>query len=390
MAVSMSQFNPKVDPAARREAGVSKWTRYPAEVLPAWVAETDFAPLPEIVEAVRSVADTALFGYAAREDRLVEACIGWMERRHDWEIDPELVMPLDDVMQGVEMAVTALSEPGDGVVVTTPVYFPFFKVSPSAGRRQVEWPLRRGVDGWKFHVDDLERILDQDPSISVILLSHPHNPTGRVMDRSTMDEVVRIAAAHDVMIVSDEIHCDLVYPGARHHSMLTAAGATDRVVVATSATKTFAISGLRASVLVFGSPDVKQRCVAAHPPFLLGHVNTFGADATSAAWEFGDEYADGLLAHLVQMRAKLIDRIAAEAPAVRFHPPAATFLAWLDVSACDLGENPSKRILKSADVAVQGGELFGTGGDQHLRLNFATSAEILDEILDRMIPHLQR
>jgi len=294
-----------------------------------------------------------------------------------------------DVLQGVEAAVTALSNPGDGVIVTTPIYFPFFDVAPSAGRRQVEWPLRHGERGWEFVVDDLESTLTTDPGISVLLLSHPHTPTGRVMDRATMNRVVAVAAAHDVMIVSDEIHQDLVYPGIDYRSMLTAEGAADRVVVSTSAAKTFAISGLRTSVLICGNHSVKQRIRNAHPRMLLGQVNRFGADTAIAAWESGDAWVDGLMSHLTAMRQTLSDRLSAEAPLVRFHPPDATFLAWLDVSRCGLGNDPAGRLLEDARVAVQNGAMFGTGGTDHIRLNFATSAELLNEMLDRMIPHLQ-
>jgi len=382
-------FDPTVNPAARRAAGGAKWTRYDADVIPAWVAETDFAPLPEIVAAAHDLADKALFGYTGGEHRLTNACAGWLERRHQWSIDPRCVLPMVDVLQGVEVAVTALSKPGDGVIVTTPVYFPFFDVAPSAGRRQVEWPLRHGETGWEFVVDDLERILTADPGISVMLLSHPHNPTGRVMDRATMDRVVAVATAHDVIIVSDEIHLDLVYPGEIFRSMLTADGAADRVVVSTSAAKTFAISGLRSSVLICGDHSVKQRIRSAHPRMLLGQVNRFGADTTIAAWESGDAWVDGLMSHLTAMRQRPTDRLSAEAPVVRFHPPDATFLAWLDVSRCGLGNDPAERLLEDSRVALQNGAMFGTGGTNHVRLNFATSAELLDEMLDRMIPHLQ-
>jgi len=387
--MNQSAFDPAVDPAARRSAGGIKWNRYDADVIPAWVAETDFAPLPEIVAAAHRVADTALFGSTGGERGLVDACVAWMKRRHHLTVDPRRVMPMVDVMQGVEAAVTAFSEPGDGVVVTTPIYFPFFDVAPSAGRRQVEWPLRRHEHGWEFEVDDLERILTTDPGISVILLSHPHNPTGRVMDQSTMDRVVAVAATHDVMIVSDEIHHDLVYPGVDHRSMLAAEGAADRVVVSTSAAKTFAISGLRTSVLICGEHAVKEHIKSAHPGMLLGHVNRFGADTTIAAWESGDAWVDGLMAHLTAMRKKLVDRLGTEAPLVRFDPPDATFLAWIDVGACGLGPDPAELLLNEARVAIQDGSMFGTGGADHIRLNFATSAELLDEILDRIIPHLQ-
>ncbi len=387
--MSSNNFNSSVDPVARRTAGALKWTRYDADVLPAWIAETDFSPPMEVLEAIRSVADTELVGYTGPENRLIRACVNWMRKRHDWIIDPDLVIPLTDVMQGVEAAVTAFSRSGDAVVVTTPVYHPFFEVSPSAGRRQIEWRLRRDDHGWHFDVDDLERVLQSNTDASVLLLSHPHNPTGRVMDAATMADVVATAAAHDVMIVSDEIHGDLTYPGPEFRSMLSVEGAADRVVVSTSAAKTFAISGLRASVLVFGSHDVMGHLKSAHPRMLLGHPGRPGADATTAAWEHGSPWADGLLEHLGAMRTKLIDRLARQAPAVRFHPPEATFLAWLDLEACGLGESPAEHLVDVARVAVQEGSVFGTGSRHHVRLNFGTSEALLDEILDRLIPHLQ-
>jgi len=386
--LSFSQFDPNFDPAAKRAAGGLKWNRYDPDVLPAWIAETDFAPPAEIINALEQVTTAALFGYTSREDRLLEACLGWMKRRHDWTIDPTHVLMFGDVMQGVEAAVTAFSEPGDGVILTTPVYFPFFAVPRTAGRRQVEWPLRRDADGWRFHTDDLERILDSDPGVRVILLSHPHNPTGRVMDPATMNEVVSLASSHNVMIVSDEIHADLIYPGTDFQSMLTADNAADRVVVSTSPAKTFAISGLRSSVLVFGSPQVKHRVRDAHPQILLGQINRFGATATTAAWESDGDWVDGLLHHLSAMRSKVSERLAAEAPSVVLHDPDATFLAWLNVEGCGLGDTPADHLLERARVAVGEGSMFGTGGRNHIRLNFATSAEILDEILDRLIPHL--
>jgi len=387
--LSFAPFDPAFDPSAKRAAGGLKWNRYDSDVLPAWIAESDFAPPAEIIEELERVTKSALFGYTGRDDRLLEASIGWMKRRHNWIVDPTLVLMFNDVMQGVEAAVTAFSKPGDGVIVTTPVYFPFFDVTRSSGRRQVEWPLRQGINGWEFDLDDLESILASDPDIRVILLSHPHNPTGRVMDLATMNALVSVATAHDVMIVSDEIHGDLTYPGVDFRSMLTAEGAAERVAVSTSPAKTFAISGLRSSVLVFGTRHVKHRVRDAHPRMLLGQINRFGASATTAAWESGDRWVDGLLTHLTAMRSKVIDRLLVEAPAVRLHPPEATFLAWIDVEACGLGTAPADRLLDQARVAVGEGTQFGTGGRNHIRLNFATSAEMLDEILDRIIPHLQ-
>ena len=231
----------------------------------------------------------------------------------------------------------------------------------------------------------------REPDARVLLWCHPHNPTGWVADAEVLARIVELAHAYDFYIVSDEIHADVVYgdSAAQFTPMLAVPGAAQRVVTVTSPAKTFALSGLRCAVTAYGDRDLRRRVRDAHPPLLLGHAARTGIDATIAAWRHGDAWADAVVAQLRALRDHLEARLAAEAPEVVFHRPDATFLAWLDVSRCGLGNAPAARLVDTAGVALSEGTDFGTNGDGHVRLNFGTPTAVLDEILDRLVPHLQ-
>jgi len=377
-----------VDAKQRRAAGSAKWVKFPETILPAWVAEHDFRPPDSVVQAFVEVAEQAAFGYHFRARDLGAAYAPWAKDRHDWDVDPELVNHNVDVLQGVTAAIMALSQPGDGLILQAPVYFPFWDLPSSTGRTQLEWVMRRDENGWFFDVNDLEALLRSEPTAKVLLLCSPHNPTGRVLGSDTLAAIIDLAHQHDIFIVADEIHGDLVYPGAEFRPLLSIPGAAERVVTATSAAKTFSLSGIRAAISVFGDEDLMTRVRQAHPWLLLGHPSRGGIEATIAAWATGGPWVDQLVTLLEGNRDHLVARIRAEAPAVRIDPPESTFLAWMDVSDCGLGANPAATLEEKAAVAVSEGHEFGAGGEGHIRINFGTSRVILDELLDRMLPHL--
>ena len=378
-----------VDVGVKRSPHSAKWSQYGPDVLPAWVAEHDFRQPDSVIEAMRATIDRGELGYHRRDFEVAEAFGGWARSRYGWDPDPALTSVCVDALQGVVAAVTALAGPGEGVILTPPVYHVFWQICPTSGRRPVEWPMRRGPDGWRLDPDDLEAVAAADPGAKVLLLSHPQNPTGRVADRDTLARIVELARDRGLYVVSDEIHGDMVYPPAEFVPMLSLDGATDRVMTVTSPAKTFALSGLRCALTVFGCPELRRRVIEAHPPLLLGHASRIGIDASVAAWTEGGAWADRLLDQLRANRDHLARRLAAEAPAVRMHLPESTFLAWLDVSACGLGDRPAAALLERARVALLEGTEFGTGGEGCVRLNFGTSEALLDAIIDRLIPHLQ-
>ena len=384
-------FDPSVDAGRKRGNRNAKWSKYGADTLPAWVAEHDFRPPPAVLDAMGTTIDRGDFGYHDLEADVGAAFARWAAERYSWSPDPKFVHTCVDVLQGVTAAITALAGPGEGVILTPPIYHIFLQICPTSHRRELEWPMRYDRNlGWTLDPDDLEALVRREPDARVLLWCHPHNPTGRVADEAVLARIVELAHAYDFYVVSDEIHADLVYrdSAAPFTPMLSVPGAAERVVTVTSPAKTFAMSGLRCAVMAYADRDLRRCVRQAHPPLLLGHAARTGIDATSAAWTHGAAWADGLLAHLWEVRDHLAARLVAEAPAVRFHRPESTFLAWLDVSACGLGDAPADRLLEHAGVALSEGSEFGTNGDGHVRLNFGTSRAVLDQILDRLLPHL--
>jgi cystathionine beta-lyase len=372
-----------------RARGGGKWTRYPDDVMPAFVADMDFKVAPAVQAAIEHFTDTQDYGYGQMTDAdsLFDAFAGWMERRHSWRPDPALTHANTDVIQGLVATIFAFSQPGDGVIAQTPVYPPFLRFTTTTGRRLVENPLID--DGTRFVVDleGLERVA---PQATMILLCNPHNPTGRVLEREELEGIAKIAAANNLTIVSDEIHADLVYPGARHIPMETIGAAAERTMTLTSATKGFNIAGLRASIAHFGSAALKEKFDGAIPERLLGGPGRIGVAATIAAWCDSEEWLDTVMEYLDRNRRRVAEWAAqANLP---HHMPESTYLAWMGCRHLDVqaGLTPHEHFLEHAKVGLADGQEFGEPGRGHVRLNFATSEEILEEILGRLGGALKR
>ena len=378
-----------VDESAKRAGGNLKWGVDPPGVLPAWIAEHDLGPPAAVRAALRRLADLPDVGYSRRAADLGGAFADWCRLRHGWRPDPNLVVPTADVLQGIWAVVAAFSEPGDGVITTPPVYPYFHDVAPDLGRRSLECPLRLTAGGWRLEPDDLATLLRRERAARVLLLCSPHNPTGHLYSREELRVIVELTRRHEVILVSDEIHFDLVYPGGRHFPTLALPDAAEHTVALYSAGKAFAISGLRAAVAVFAAPALHDRFNRAMPPHLLGGVGRAGVEAAMAAWQHGAGWLDELVALFDRHRRMVVDVLATELPAVRCHLPASTFLAWLDLSALDLGPDPAARLVATAGVRASEGHEFGTGGAGHVRLNFGTSTSVLQEILDRLVNALR-
>lgn len=371
-------------PEALRARRGAKWHRFEPDVLPAWVADMDFRVPPPVERAIARVTEQGDYGYAQREG---PDSVGWafarrMRERFGWDADPELTVEVTDLIQGLAASLLAFSEPDDGVVVQTPIYPPFLQTISDVGRRRVENPL--WDDGSRFVLDvpGLEAALDE--RTRVLLVCNPHNPTGRVLSRSELSALGRLAVERDLVIVSDEIHCDLVYPGSEHVPMGSLGGeVAARTVTMNSATKGFNIPGLRCGVLHFGSAALLERFRRAIPARLLGRPSCIGVDATVTAWREGQPWLDGVLEVLAANR-DLVASWAAAQPGVRHHRPEATFLAWLDFAGSGLPEEPHDFLLNRARVGLNRGGDFGELGTCCARLNFGTSPEILRAVLDRM------
>lgn len=380
-----------VDPVevlrGRRSA---KWRSFPDDVLPLPVAETDFALAPAIAEALHAAVDRSDTGYAMAVPVLGEALATFAGQRWSWELDPAAVAAVADVGVGAVELLRVLTRPGERVVISPPVYPPFFTWIPEAGATVAEVPLRRTDDGWRLDLDGLERAFAD--GAAVYLLCSPHNPVGRVHSPDELAALVELARRYGVALISDEIHAPLVLPGATFTPLLTVPGAADVAVALLSASKAWNLAGLKCAAIVTAAPRMRA-VVDRLPADLRWRVGHFGVLAAEAAFTAGGPWLDRLLLTLDRRRAQLGELLAARLPDVRWHPPEATYLAWLDCASVGGGDGSDavrEACLERGRVALEPGSRFGTAGSDHLRLNFGTGAEILDDAVARMAAALGR
>jgi cystathionine beta-lyase len=352
-----------------------KWRRYPDDVLPAWVAELDFPLAPAVHRALTDALARDDTGYA-NADGLPAAFASFAAARWDWEVDPTRTLLVADIMSGVGELLRALTAPGARVVVNPPVYPPFFKMVDEVGRELVEAPL--GAD-WRLDLDALEAAFAG--GARCYLLCSPHNPTGTVHTREEVAAVAELAARHDVLVISDEVHAPMTLPGAMHVPYLEV-GAENGIALV-SASKAWNVPGLKCALAVVASErmSAELRRLPEHVPFHVGH---FGVLANIAAYADGGAWLDALVAHLDAQRERVAELLAAELPDVRHVRPEAGYLVWLDCRELDLGDDPSEVFLERGRVALSSGLPFGTGGKGFARLNVGTSGALLAEAVTRM------
>ena len=365
-----------VDPLeVLRQRRSAKWRTYPADVLPLTVAEMDFALAPAVAEALHGAVERSDTGYAVPAPDLGTAVAPFAAGRWSWEVDPASVTAVADVGVGVVELLRVLTRPGDAVVISPPVYPPFFDWAPEAGARVVEVPLACGDAGWRLDLPALERAFAAGPA--AYLLCNPHNPVGRVHSPDELAALVALARRYSVALVSDEIHAPLVLPGATFTPLLTVPGAGEVAVTVLSASKAFNLAGLKCAAIVHGSPTMGA-AVERLPPDARWRVGHFGVLAAVAALTAGESWLDQLLVTLDRRRGQLGSLLADRLPGIRWQPPEAGYLAWLDCSALGEGDAPRDRFLDRGRVALEPGLRFGSVGSGFVRLNFGTSDEVLD------------
>jgi len=371
----------------RYKAGLRKWDKYGPGVIPAWVAEHDFGSPPAVLERLSDVLSLGAFGYHDEDRKLGESFASWAYSRNSWKLNPEQVIPTVTVLQGVAACVEAFSSVGDGVLYNTPSYPPFFDLPAHAKRRSVEWPLIKSETGWHYDIDSLEKILKADRDIRILLLCNPHNPTGVVLKESELSQIVNLCHKYNLTLLSDEIHSDFIYKGSSHVPTLTIDGADSVAISLTSGAKSFALAGMRCAVAVPGNNILKEKLLAV-PKFLLGGANRMGCVATIAAWETGYDWMDELIRTLDNRRLHLKSSLDGEIPEARMFLPDSTFLAWIDLSEFNPGEKPARWLREKTGIACGNGPDFGSGGENHVRLTFGTSASLLDEMIEKVVKGL--
>ncbi len=366
-----------------RERTSEKWREYPDEVLPLFVAETDFPLAPAVTRALERAVRGGDTGYVASRTPLAAAYAAFAQRRYGWAPDPEGMRSTADVSMGVVEILRRAIQPGERVIVNPPVYPPFFDLVEEAGGVVERVPLRDTGAGWELDLEGIEASLAA--GARAVLLCNPHNPTGTVHSAQSLRDLAALAVRYGAAVVSDEIHAPLVQPGVGFTPFLASGDDAAQVGFAVvSASKAFNLAGLKCALMVAASPEPK-RLLRALPIEVEWRTGQFGLLAAVAAFApESDAWLDGLLLTLDANRRLLADLLAEHLPEARYRMPDAGYLAWIDLSDLGWGENPSRRILREAKVALHFGPAFGEEGAGHVRLNFGTSPEIIREAVARI------
>ncbi len=366
-----------------RERSSTKWRTYGPDVIPMFVAETDYPLAPAITERLARAVALGDTGYTPPDPGIRDAFATFARRRFGWEVDPARVRTTADVMMGVVELLRRVTKPGDRVVVTPPVYPPFYDCVPEAEAVIERVPLRDRGDRWELDLSGIEAALAD--GARAVLLCNPHNPTGTVHSRESLAELARIAAAHGAIVVSDEIHAPLTHTGATFTPFLAASDEAAQVGYAvTSASKAYNLAGLKCALMITASEET-TRLVRERPAEVEWRTGLFGALAGVAAFsEESDAWLDAELAALDANRRLLADLFAEHVPGARFRIPDAGFLAWVDLSALGWGDNPATKILREAKVALHFGPHFGDEGKGHVRVNFGCDPDLLREAVARI------
>lgn len=369
--------------AGLRERRSAKWRVYPSDVLPAWVAELDFPLAEPIAGALHRAIDRSDTGYRSLEG-LPQAFARFADRSWGWQVDPADVVVVPDVVSGIVHAINVFTEPGDGVVINPPVYPPFFAVVGTITKRTVvEVPMARAADGsYSFDLEALASAFAR-PDVTAYVMSSPHNPTGNVPTLAELTTIAALAEEHGVTVISDEIHAPLTLPGATHVPYLPVAGDRARAVTVTSASKAWNIPGLKCAQII-STPAVSARVSRALPIEMSFGVGHLGVIAQIAAYQDGQDWLAQVVSVLDGNRWLLADLLSERVPLAVYHPPQASYLAWVDLSAYGLGDDPGEALLERGRLAVSQGPTFGTQGRGFARLNFGTSPVLVGEIVDRL------
>ncbi|MHA6263147.1 MalY/PatB family protein [Arenibacterium sp. CAU 1754] len=351
--------------------------------LPMWVADTDFRAPDVILNRLRAVVDHGIFGYSNNSHEYYGAIQWWMSERHGWTIEPDWIFTTTGLVNGVGMCLDAFTQPGDEIVLFTPVYHAFAKVIRAAGRKVVECPMV--LENGRYHMDFAAYDAMMTGSERMVILCSPHNPGGCVWTQEELQGVADFAKHHDLLLISDEIHHDLVYAGNTHIPMTNVdASIIDRLIMLTAPSKTFNVAGLHTGNVIIQDDTLRAKFAKRMGALHLSG-NSLGQFVTAAAYSpEGAAWVDALMEYLDGNR-KLFDATIAEIPGVTSMPLEATYLSWVDFSGTGMPrEEFTRRVEQEAKIAANHGTTFGTGGENFLRFNFATQRARVEEACDRL------
>ena len=376
-------------PIDRRGTHSMKWDMMeplygvsPDDGISMWVADMDFRPPACVAQAVKDMTTHGIYGYFGGDGPYKEAIQWWMRHRHGWDVDAGDIFTTHGLVNGTALCIDTFTRPGDGVILFTPVYHAFAKVIRASGRDVVEMPLVN--ENGRYKMDFASYDVQFPAHTTMMILCSPHNPGGRVWTKAELEEVAAFAKRHDLILVSDEIHHDLVFEGASHTPMTAVAGIEDRLIMMTATTKTFNIAGAHVGNVIIADPDLRARFAARMVGLGLS-PGSFGLHMATAAYSpEGAAWVDALRTYLEGNR-KILDAGLNAIPGVASMPMEATYLAWVDFSGTGMDRADfTDRVQKTAKIAVNHGPTFGTGGEAFLRFNFATPRANVVRAVERM------
>jgi len=372
----------------RRGTGSIKYGTPPAgapeDVIPMWVADMDFPTPPVVAEAMARAAGQKIFGYTVPDAGYSQLLADWYGRRMGWQIDTAWLTPIPSVLAGVSAAIRALTAPGDGVLLCQPVYYPFARIITGCGRELMVSPLHLENGHYSFDFADIEKHL-QDKKCKVFLLCSPHNPVGRVWKREELAELGRLCCEYDVKIISDEIHADLIFTPNRHVPMASVSPEiANRTVTCMAPTKTFNMAGLPAAHMIIPNEELRRTVERVCSASGQGLWGVMPLAAATAAYGQGEPWLEGLLDYLKGNLELLYESFPAGAPITALETEG-TYLSWLDCRGLGMnGQELDDFFLKKAGIWLDGGTMFGTGGEGFQRLNFACPRSVLQKAIHRI------
>ena len=371
-----------------RQAGVEAYLgqKVREDMIPMWIADTDFGCMQSLVDAVKSRADMGIYGYCSPAEDFYQAIRYWEKARFCWEVDESWIAALPSVVSGINVAIRAFTREGEGVIVQTPVYDPFISVVKRTGRTPVYNCLKKENGTYRMDFEGLEK-LARRPENKMLILCSPHNPVGRVWTEEELRRLGDICLQNGVMIVTDEIHSDIVYGENCHHPLLSLDKAyREHFIHLSSPGKTFNVPGLKMAFALIPNPEIKKAFDEMQLSMSLDIRNTFGVECLPACYTAeGEEWLGRLLTYLEENVELTADFLAREMPRVQMEKPEGTFLCWLDFT--DYGitdEELMRRVNLEAGVVCVPGGWFGDGGEHHLRLNIGCQRKTLRDALERI------
>lgn len=360
-----------------------KWDAYPPDVLPMWIADMDLLSPPAVTHILEQRIQHGIFGYEGDYRELKQVFTQWAAEHYSWHITEEDIILIPGVVTGLNLSVQSLGKAGDGLLIQTPVYPPFFEIAPHAGMIAVKSPLMDYGHG--YYGIDIDKLTSYiTPQTRFLILCNPHNPVGRVFSANELKSIADVCISKDLIIISDEIHCDFLFDGRNHIPIASLSEQiAGRTITLMAPSKTFNIAGLKCSLMIVKDAELRRKILQGKKG-LVGCPSLLSLEAAWAAYAQGGDWLKQVIEYLQANRDYLVSFIRQEIPQIKVFSPEATFLAWLDCRELAVRGNPCEFFLDKAKIAFNDGKAFGIGGEGFIRMNFGCPRAVLEQALARM------